>query len=203
VQTFSHNVEGRPAYPGEALGKNEKRYSTARKQYNANTTFHFKFKMATESGSCTMSSKNVLAIECNYCGRKIAVKQWKCVKCLGVFHPSCFNTANLAKNPYCVREKEVNSTGGVAEVIIEFLKSDEFMAIVEEAVSAETHSINEKIKSLELEVTILRKSNIDLIKLLTKNKDKFESQHENLENLISSQEKQLKSHNQANKNYLR
>jgi hypothetical protein len=116
--------------------------------------------MATESGSCTMSSKNVLPIECNYCGRKIAVKQWKCVKCLGVFHPSCFNTTNLAKNPNCVHEKEVNSTGGVAEVIIEFLKSDEFMAIVEEAVSAETHSINEKIKILELEVTILRKSNI-------------------------------------------
>jgi hypothetical protein len=75
------------------------------------------------------------------------------------------------------------------------------MAIVEEAVSAEIHSINEKIKSLELEVTILRKSNIDLIKLLTKNKDnKFESQHENLENFISSKEKQVKSHNQANKN---
>lgn len=118
----------------------------------------------------------------------------KCVCCQGLTHPGCVkyldnvkilndeeiicpecnNAGNQARNNVSVQEKDRihnTSSNGVADIIIEFLKSEEFLTIVATAVRTESQSLRKELSSLHLEMKNLKKSNIDMVRLLSRSNE--------------------------------
>lgn len=62
------------------------------------------------------------------------------------------------------------SSSSQEDILTVFLRSNEFRMILKETVKEETSILIEKINELKEEVRVLKKSNIDMIKLLTDNK---------------------------------
>lgn len=68
------------------------------------------------------------------------------------------------------------------ESVINFLKSEEFSAIIDNIVKTRISDLQQEISTLKIEVQNIRKSNIDLVKLLTnipKNVTLFQNKEEN------------------------
>lgn len=81
--------------------------------------------------------------------------------------------------------RDTRSSGSQENPSIEkFLKSNEFQKIISKAVKIETKILMEKVCELKEEMTILRKSNIDLIKLLTNSKETPPPRQEKQEHLM-------------------
>lgn len=75
-------------------------------------------------------------------------------------------------------------SAGSQESIAEFLKSSEFKKIISEAVKAETEILMQKVSELKQELSVLTKTNIDLITLLTSSKGTPPPREEKREHLI-------------------
>jgi methionyl-tRNA synthetase len=105
--------------------------------------------------------------DCKFCGANVK-NPCVCKKCKNVFHPSYFNHAVEAKNQTCVHEKDValSFSTNSSDVIMEFLKSNEFQDIVTYAVSVETKKIRQQMMELKAEVENLKLSNIDLVRVM-------------------------------------
>nr|XP_015838753.1 PREDICTED: uncharacterized protein LOC107398614 [Tribolium castaneum] len=105
---------------------------------------------------------NLESENCNFCSRPVR-NRVLCVKCKKSFHPSCLNQANQAKNPKCLHERNADTVNTPEtmfsnDIIIEFLKSREFGAIIQKAVRVETEKLHKKIESLEKEVRFLKRN---------------------------------------------
>ncbi|KAK9752737.1 hypothetical protein QE152_g3937 [Popillia japonica] len=64
----------------------------------------------------------------------------------------------------------LRSNGDKNEDLISFMKSEEFTEIIDSIVNKQVKHLNEIINELKSEIQVLKESNIDLIRLLTKNK---------------------------------
>jgi hypothetical protein len=105
--------------------------------------------------------------DCKLCGVNVK-NPCECKKCKSVFHPSCFDRAMQAKNQTCVHEKDValSFSTNSSDVIMEFLKSNEFQDIVINAVSVETEKLRQQMIELKAEVENLKLSNIGLVRVM-------------------------------------
>lgn len=65
------------------------------------------------------------------------------------------------------------------ESIINFLKSSEFLDLIQEIIKSETSALREEIASLRGEVQIIRESNVELLKLLTSQPGNFNIKSKN------------------------
>lgn len=112
-----------------------------------------------------MSSNALVCLHC----RVKAVKGPKCVNCERVFHPKCVERLNVIvlNSEQVICCKQTQDTQDDSDVVIKFLKSDAFGAIVKNIVQHETSVLFDEITRIREELDAVKSTNIDLIKLLT------------------------------------